>query len=93
MRKCPVTFFAKEDKLYWKCPNNMGYQSPKRIESTHCWKYNCPGRCVLKEDAICAYELCNKLKRKGSKYCNDQCRKRKARRDYDIRKKSLSSQT
>lgn len=86
---CNVSYFNKDGKLYWKCPNNMGPQTAREMTSTKCWKYNCPGRKAVEPSSYCAYELCNNLKRAGSKYCADACRKRKSRRDYKLRQKKL----
>jgi hypothetical protein len=92
MKKCNVKFFSNNGELYWKCPNNMGYQTPRKEKSTHCWKHNCPGRCEINLNAICAFDSCKNLKRQGSKYCTDECRKKNSRRNYLLKKRTLSSQ-
>ena len=86
MKKCPVKFYTKENIVYWACPNNMGYQTPRKLSITKCWKYNCPGRCAPSEELFCSFEECNNLRRPGSKYCDDKCRKRNSRKAYVLRK-------
>lgn len=85
--KCNVAYIENGNETVWKCPNNMGPQTARPLSSTKCWKYNCPGRKPIEAKLICSYELCNKIRRPGSKYCSDTCRKRKARRDYKLRQK------
>ena len=88
MRKCNVTFFTHENETYWKCPNNMGYQTPRKISIQKCWKANCPGRCELKQANVCSYEPCTNLRRPGSIYCQDKCRKTRANKAYKMRLKA-----
>lgn len=88
MRKCNVKFYTVNNEVLWKCPNNMGYQTPRKLIANKCWKANCPGRCELKQESICSYELCQNLRRPGSKYCDDKCRKLRANRNYKLRLKS-----
>lgn len=84
---CNVNYIQKGSELFWKCPNNMGPQTARPLSSTKCWKYNCPGRKNVDQQLLCNYEPCTKPRRPGSKYCEDACRKRKARRDYKLRQK------
>lgn len=83
---CKVSFFTKDGEVVWKCPNNMGYQTPRKISSTKCWKYNCPGRVDVNPEMFCSNQDCNLLRRPGSKYCDDKCRKRAANKAYKQRK-------
>lgn len=84
---CNAMYFQKNAEVFWKCPNNMGPQTPRPLSSVKCWKYNCPGRKNVDTQILCSYELCQKPRRPGSKYCEDSCRKKKARRDYKMRQK------
>ena len=84
---CNVTYFDQNDKAYWKCPNLLGYQSPRPLSATKCWKYNCPGRKLPPPNLFCKSKTCEKLSRPGALYCSDLCRKRQNNRDYRERKK------
>lgn len=86
---CKVIYYKKGDQLFWQCPNNMGPQTPRKanVHKT-CWRYGCPGASPPPASRYCKYELCNELARENSMYCTDACRKRKARRDYKLRKKA-----
>lgn len=88
---CKVTWYANGNEVYWKCPNNMGPQTARKQHVEKCWKYNCPGRQPPSPSLFCSYEPCNNLRRPGSKYCNDNCRKRNANRAYKMRKKNEKS--
>lgn len=89
MKKCNVNYFVNDKgELMWKCPQNMGPQTPRKVSATKCWKYNCPGVKSPDPNMFCNYELCNNLSISNSKYCSEVCRKRKHRRDYKIRKSS-----
>jgi len=74
--KCKPQTYVENNELYWVCPNNLGYRTPRKYETTKkCWKYNCPG--ILSLDAMfCTYPLCNKVKALNSKYCSPNCRKK-----------------
>lgn len=88
---CKVTYFTQNNEVYWKCPNNIGPRAARKMSVEKCWKYNCPGRQSASPSLFCSYEPCNGLRRSGSKYCSDNCRKKNANKAYKTRKKDEQS--
>ena len=87
------------DDNFWICSHHLpGAKIPKQL--THCWYSNCTSQRppIERPEKPCAWEKCNEGKdggraeaRSKSKYCSINCKNKRARYHYNLRKKQKKS--
>lgn len=84
-KKCNPQFFVEDGQTFWVCRNDFGSRVPRKITTTKCWKYDCPG-IEVPSFKICKSDNCTNESAENSNYCTQKCRHRHNQRNYRKRK-------